>query len=305
MMYHQRLANSKEADQIAPLWREFLQQRAKHDPSMVLKPDFDYVTYVQRKLNSPSIFGFLLQWGESQEIVGFLFVYVQDELALIDGDFFDDSPFQPKRIGGALGMYIQEKHRQPEGISLLIEAALRKAEELKVSDIDLLISAEQTGIHTILARKFGFQKAAVQYTKHFEVESSELPNLPQKVADYPSFSLPAPQPIPLKDPQTQQPIFNPQGKPVFLYPLKNAQGELLKSRSGLPIFATPLRDPSTQDWVFDAQGNLVVCPPILDELGKVKEKNGIPVFQTPLYQQVEGKLGLKQDEQGNYLFDEY
>ena len=73
-------------------------------------------------------------------------------------------------------MYVQEFHRKPSTITLLTEAAIAKAEELKVTDIDLLISIDQTGIHALLER-FGFTKAAIQYTKHYDITGTNLPNL--------------------------------------------------------------------------------------------------------------------------------
>jgi hypothetical protein len=57
-----------------------------------------------------------------------------------------------------------------------MEAAIAKAEELKVTDIDLLISIDQRGIHALLER-FGFIKSAIQYTKHYEITDENLPNL--------------------------------------------------------------------------------------------------------------------------------
>jgi hypothetical protein len=46
----------------------------------------------------------------------------------------------------------------------------------------------------------------------------------------------------------------------------------------------------------------VVCPIAYGEDGKVKELDGIPQFCTPTYDYVNGKLILKQDDFGNYLF---
>jgi hypothetical protein len=97
---------------------------------------------------------------------------------------------------------------------------------------------------------------------------------------------------------------NFKGEQVFLHPVRNEAGEVLRSSNGLPIYPTPLRDPYTQDWVFDLLGELVVCPVLLDEEGKVVEEGGIPRFKMPLYEQVEGQLRLRQNEEGNYLFDE-
>ncbi len=302
-MYQQRLGNLEDATAIASLWKTFLKERSQQDLSMILKADFDYLSYVKKKLESPSIYTFILEESDSKQIVGFLSTYFHDETSTFDYESIGNSPFQPRRVGGAIGMYIQPKHRQPEAISLLVESALALSEKLKISDLDLLISIEQTGVHKLLER-FGFKKAAIQYTKHYQIDESELPSLEPPVAEKISIKMPVAGLIPLRDPQTQQSVINPQGKQVFLHPLKNELGESLKSSNGLPIYGTPLRDPETQDWVFDAQGNLVTCPVLLDENNNLIEYQGIPIFSPPLYERSGNKLRLKQDEKGNYLFAE-
>ncbi len=300
-MYYQRQANLDDATKIAPLWKAFLQKRSKHDPSIILKPNFDYVAYIKQKLESESIYGFLLEHGEKKDIVGFLFVYVHDETSYLDNGGITDSPFQPRRMGGAIGMYIKEEHRKPEAITLLVESAIALAKELKISNIDLLISMEQKGIHKLLER-FGFKKAAIQYTQNYEITHEDLPKLGTPKTQGIAVKMPTPSLIPLRDPLTQQPVINPQGKQVFLHPVTNEAGEILRSSNGLPVYPTPLRDPQTQDWVFDKSGELVVCPVELESMGKVKEHNGIPVFQKPIFEQIDDKLVLKTDEMGNYLF---
>jgi len=72
----------------------------------------------------------------------------------------------------------------------------------------------------------------------------------------------------------------------------------------LPIYPTPLRNPQTQELVFNELGELVTCPVVFDEFGKVTEKQGIPIFKKPIYEMIQGKLRLKRDNQGNYLFEE-
>lgn len=301
-MYSQRLATSNDASEIAPLWMAFLQERSQYDLSMILIPDFDYVSYVKQKLESRSIYTFVLELAENRHIVGFLCVYFHDEIPSLNYEGMTDTPFKPRRIGGAIGMYVQPEHRQPEAITLLVESAIALSEELKITDFDLLISMEQTGVHKLLER-FGFKKAAIQYTKHSDIEESELPKLEYPISEEISVKMPPPSMIPLRDPKTQQPVINPQGKQVFLHPLKNKLGESLKSSNGLPVYATPLRDPQTQEWVFNELGELVTCPVVLDELGKVKEKQGIPLFKQPTYEFFDGKLRLKKDDNGNYLFE--
>jgi hypothetical protein len=211
-----------------------------------------------------------------------------------------ENPFVPRRVGAVLGMYVEESHRKPSTITLLTEAAIAKAEELKVTDIDLLISIDQTGIHALLER-FGFTKAAIQYTKHYDITETNLPDLRPSYENS-GATISNPGAIPLKDPQTQALVRNAQGEGVYLYPLTDESGEWLKNSRGLPIYPIPVRDPQSQEWVFDESGELVVCPVAYDEQGKIQELEGIPQFRLPTYDYVEGKLMLKQDNRGNYLF---
>ncbi|MDJ0599675.1 MAG: GNAT family N-acetyltransferase [Crocosphaera sp.] len=229
--------------------------------------------------------------------------YVHDETPSLDYENINDSPFLPRRIGGAIGMYIQPQHRKPEAIGLLVESAIAFAQELKISDLDLLISIEQTGVQKLL-EKFGFKKAAIQYSQHYDISNQDLPKLQTPTSQNIAVKIPTPGMIPLRDPKTQQPVINPQGKQVFLHPVKNELGESLKSSNGLPIYSTPLRDPQTQDWVFNDLGELVVCPVILDENNNIIEHQGIPIFCPPLYERLGDKLSLKKDDKGNYLFAE-
>ena len=300
--YQQRPATLKDAALIAPLWKAFLEERSHQDPSIILKKNFNYVSYVKQKLQSPSVYGSLLEYGENQYIVGFLFVYVQDKASSLASDDITNNPFQPCRMDGVIGMYIKKEHRHLEGIKLLVDEAMTLAEKLKISDIDLLISVEQTGIHKLLER-FGFKKVAIEYTKHYEILDQVLPPLKNEVSHGISLKIPQPQLIPLRDPQTKQPVINPSGEQVFLHPLIDNEGKFLRGSNGFPVYPTPLRDPQTQDWVFDDSGELITCPISLDETGRVKEKNGVPLFKTPIYEKVDGILKLKQDEFGNYLFE--
>ncbi len=120
-MYSQRLATPNDASAIAPLWMAFLEERSQYDLSMVLIPNFDYVSYVKEKLESRSIRTFVLEYSENGQIVGFLCVYFHDEMT--------DTPFQRRRIGGAIGMYVQPRHRKAEAITLLVESAIALSEE--------------------------------------------------------------------------------------------------------------------------------------------------------------------------------
>ncbi|CCQ64819.1 hypothetical protein CWATWH0402_1827 [Crocosphaera watsonii WH 0402] len=69
---------------------------------------------------------------------------------------------------------------------MLVEGAIALAQKLKISDIDLLISIEQTGVHKLLER-FGFKKAAIQYTQHYEIKDKNLPPLKPQVSQSSKF----------------------------------------------------------------------------------------------------------------------
>jgi ribosomal protein S18 acetylase RimI-like enzyme len=300
MSYIQRIATLSDISAIAPLWKAFVEARSQADSSMRLKTEFDYERYVTYQLKKPLSFGFLLEYAE--EIVGFLFIYIYDETPPPQLSALEmlENPFVPRRVGAVLGLYVQEAHRKPSTINLLIEAAIAKAEELKVTDIDLLISIEQTGIHALLER-FGFTKAAIQYTKHYDITDNNLPNLRPSYQDL-EIAVPNPGKIPLKDPQTQKVVQNVKGETVYLKPLTDESGKWLKSSRGLPIYPIPVRDPQTQQWIFDESSELVVCPVALNEKGEIQELDGIPQFCLPIYDYQEGKLALKRDSEGQYVF---
>lgn len=311
-IYTHRLAAVEDAKAIAPLWAAFAEERAAADPSMVLKPNFDFEKYVAHQLNKPLSYCFVLEYqtGNSPEIVGCLFIYFYDEAPppMLPVEMLEEheleNPFMTRRVGSVLGMYVEPEHRQAEAIQLIANAGIEKAEEMQVSDIDLLIAADQTGIQALLKRA-GFTQAAVQFSKHYQVpEDAELPNLhlPHPELDFPEP--PTPGAMPLRDHKTSELVYNIQGEPVFIYPLTNDSGELLKTVEGLPIYPTPLRDPQTDGWVFDRSGQLVVCPVLLDENGDIFQCQGIPQFRLPLYEFVGGKLGLKRDDSGAVLFSD-
>jgi ribosomal protein S18 acetylase RimI-like enzyme len=311
-IYTHRLASVEDAKAIAPLWAAFATERAAADPSMVLKPNFDFEKYVANQLNKPLSYCFLLEYktSNSPQIVGCIFIYFYDEAPppLLPAEMLEEheqeNPFMTRRVGSVLGMYVEPEHRQPEAIQLIANAAIQKAEEMQVSDIDLLIAADQTGIQALLKRA-GFTQAAVQFTKHYKVaNNAELPSLhiPHPELDLPEP--PTPGAMPLRDPQTNELVYNSQGEPVFIYPLTDDSGELLKTVDGLPIYPTPLRDPQTDGWVFDAEGELAVCPVLLDDSGDIFQCQGIPQFCPPVYEFVGGKIGLKRDESGAVVFSD-
>ncbi len=238
-------------------------------------------------------------------IVGFFFTYTYDETPPpncpedLRQEHEWENPFLPRRVGGVLGLYVHPEHRHAAAIQSLIETGIEYAQQQKLTDIDLLISAEQTGIHRLLER-FGFTQAAVQYTKHYDIPTdTPLPSLHSTHPEFPEVQPPEPAALALHDPTTGELIRNPQGEPAFRLPLRDENGELLRTSSGLPVYPDLVRDPQTQQWVFDGDGELVVCPLLRDKDGIV-EYRGIPQFHPPAYQR--GQLRLQQDDRGNYVF---
>ncbi|MCL1466082.1 GNAT family N-acetyltransferase [Argonema galeatum] len=307
MPYTHRLATPEDAKAIAPLMSAFSQERESADPSMILKPKYDFEQYVAYQLTKPLSFCWVLE-DNNKSIVGFFFAYTYDENppATLPEELRQhqerENPFQPRRVGSVLGLYVQPKHRHPEAIKQLIEAGIQKAESLQVTDIDVLISAEQTGIQSLLER-LGFQKAAVQYTRHYDIaKDAELPSLHPPHPELPEVTPPAPSAIPLRDPHTNELVRKPNGEPIFLMPLRDEKGELILTADNLPIYPTPLRDPKENNWVFDASGELVVCPVLRDESDRIMEHQGIVQFHPPAYELVEGGLRLKRDAEGNCVF---
>lgn len=310
MTYTHRLATSADSQAIAPLWKAFAIERETIDPSMTIKPNFDFEKYVSHQLNKPLSYCYLLEYQTNNkiQIVGCLFIYFYDEAPppMLPAEFSAqhelENPFLPRRVGSVLGLYVQPEHRQPENILLLVNAAIKKAELMQVSDIDLLIAADQKGIQAFLKRS-GFTPAAVQFTKHYDLSNnSDLPSLYPPHPDLNLPELPLPGAMALRDIKTNELVYNKQDKPVFIYPLTDSHGELIKTSNDLPIYPTPLQDPQTQEWVFDTNGELVVSPILQDEKGQVLEYQGIPQFHPPCYKIVGGKLVLEQDDSGDYLF---
>lgn len=304
--YSHRLATAEDANDLAPLWQAFAAERESIDPSMLVKPNFDFEKYVTNQIEKPLSFCWLLEQNNS--IIGCLFIYYYDEAPpaslpeyLIQQHHIEN-PFQSRRVGSVLGMYVQPEHRKSEAILMLAKAAIAHAKTMKVSDIDLLIAADQTGIQAILQRA-GFTKAAVQYTRHYDMAmDAELPSLHPPHPELPDVELPAPRAIPLRHPQTNELLRNSQGEPVFLMPLVDEQGELLKSSSGQNIYPELLLDPATNSWIIDAEDKLVACPILWDENGQIVENQDIVQFYRPAYQIVDGKPCLMRDETGKYVF---
>ena len=79
--------------------------------------------------------------------------------------------------------FIDPEHRDPKAIQILAKAGIDKAEEMKVTDIDLLVCAEQTGMQALL-KKWGFKQQAFQFCKHYTIDSQEeLPDLHQPLPE--------------------------------------------------------------------------------------------------------------------------
>ncbi|GGA27657.1 hypothetical protein [Okeania sp. KiyG1] len=310
MNYTHRLATPADSQTIAPLWKEFAIERQNIDPSMKIKPNFDFEKYVTHQLSKPLSFGYVLEYETNNQIqiVGCILVYCYDEAPPPDlpAEFLAEheleNPFLPRRVGSVLGLYVQPEHRLQENILLLVTAAIKKAELMQVSDIDVLIAADQKGIQAFLKRS-DFTPAAVQFTKHYDISNNtELPSLHPP---HPDLDLPKP-PLPgamaLRDIKTNELVYNKEEKPVFIYPLTDSNGELIKTSNDMPVYPNPLQDPQTQDWVFDTNGDLVVSPILQDEKGQVFEYQGLPQFHPPCYKMLGGKLILERDDSGNYLF---
>ncbi|MEM6254090.1 MAG: GNAT family N-acetyltransferase [Cyanobacteria bacterium P01_D01_bin.156] len=295
---------------IADHWKNFVLERTQENPSVAVKDGFDFEKYAAHQISKPLSFCWLLKTQDSSLVtdhkaVGFLIGNYYDESpsSNLSQDFRarhrDLHPYQYRRIGSVLAFYVEPEHRTLEAIKLLVDAALQHADSMKVSDIDLMVGAHLSGLHALL-EKLGFSRTAVQYTRHYDLPKGiDLPNLHPPLPDIADLKPPVPRSLPLRDPKTGLLVKNPQGEPVFLQPLTV---ESTAEKPQLPLYPTPVRDPQTQSFVFDKQGNLVVCPVLKDENGNIFMHEGNPQFQTPAYQYLHGKLHLKQDDEGNYLF---
>lgn len=313
----QRLARIEDIESLSSLYKSFIQQRSllvKYNVESqsncdVVKSDFDYNQYIEYQLKQRHHYCFVLEVKTTQEIVGFLLTYAYDESPSPDLKInapFLQSPFQPRRIGSVIGLYIKPKYRQPSTINLLVEAAIAKAKELKLTDIELLIDVEEKGIQALLKRA-DFKPTAIQYSRHFEVDDTNLPSLSNNYSTGEEPELVKSKlsvfPIPLRDLKTKQIVKNPQGEDVFLEPLKDKNNNYLRNPQGMPIYPIPIRDPQTNNWVFNQRGKLVCCPILTDKKGNIIYDNqGMVKFCIPVYERKKGKLQLKVDEQGDYIF---
>ncbi|MDJ1178441.1 GNAT family N-acetyltransferase [Roseofilum sp. BLCC_M91] len=315
MIYTCHLATQEDTAKIAPLMAAFSQERAAIDPTRTLKPDFDFEGYISDRINKPLHYFWLLEHTEPKlpnysAIVGYLFVYAQDEAPPPDlpADLVhrhhEARMYEPRRVGTALAFYIHPRHRKPKAIKQLIEAGIQQAKEWKITDLDVQVGADRQGLQALLER-CGFTRTAVQYTCHFNLSpDEELPSLHPPHPQQHPIAIPEFDALPLRDPHTQELVMNAEGKPVFLKPLRNEAGEVLKTSQGLPVYPTPVQDPQTQAWVFDRSGELLTCPVLRDRQGQVVEYQGIPQYRPPVYHISQGQVTLKQDGEGRYLFCE-
>lgn len=310
MAYQHRLATLEDVDAIAPLMLAFAEERSSIDPSLTLKKDYDFRQYITYQLQKSNCFCLVLEDQKSNFIVGFFFFFAYDEAPPpqlpenLRHQYEQESPFLSRRVASALGLYVQQQHRNAEAIQQLILAGIGYVDQLKVSDIDVLISAEQKGIQSLLER-LGFTKSAVQYTRHYDISSdAELPSLHPAHPELLDLELPEPSAIPLRNPETNELVRNDRGEPVFLFPLRDEKGQLVKTSNQQPIYPIPLREPKNNKWVFNRVGQLIVSPVLLDEQGQVFECQGIPQFYQPAYQFIDGSLSLQQDENGYYIFSD-
>ena len=313
MSYTHRLATPEDAPKIAPLMAAFSRERAEIDRTRQLKSDFDFTAFIRDRLSQPFHDIWLLEYNENKvpnqtTAIGYLFTHFRDEAPPSDlpSDLADrhrqNRPYEFRRVGTALGFYIHPKHRQPKVIKQFIEVGIEQARELKISDLDIQVGADKTGLQKLLKR-LGFQQTSVQYTLHFDLpQDAELPSLHPSSSQRETPDFPQPDRLPLRDLNTQQIVCDPQGEPIFLTPLKNEEGELLKTSKGLPIYPTPICHPQTRNYLFNEAGKLVVSPVLRDDNGEIIEQNGIPIFHPPAYQFVKGQLQLHKSSTGEYIF---
>lgn len=184
-----RMAEMDDAVPLVPLWKEFCRERAAVDPSMILKQRFDYEAFSRYVLGQPLSFCLLLDAVPTSSpdptdpiLAGFLSFFYFDESppgqspdAARRGTY--DNPFEPRRCCNIFGIYVKPPFRQQGGASLMLNQWVAHTEEMKVSDIDVLISSDQVGLQKYF-RTSGFAEAAVQFTRHRNVPRGvPLPNL--------------------------------------------------------------------------------------------------------------------------------
>jgi hypothetical protein len=295
--YQTRLATLTDLDVISSLWQEFTEERLRLDPTLLIASNFDFTEYVKQHLSRDSTFCWLLETSEvlsppnlsnQTKNVGFLCTYIYTESQPSAAPPI--TPFQPRKVGAVLALYINPECRQLEGVNLLINTALNGAMELQVSDLELLIP-EDAGIQSLLVR-LGFTKVAVQYAKHLQAPVKSYEN--NKNID---------EKVPLRDLETNEIIRDKSGNTIYLSALKDEQGNILKDSSGLLLYPLPVRDPQTSEWLFNLDGTIALCPPLLNENGKVIESDGLTQFRSPVYEIRDGTIKIKCNQDGSLLFE--
>ena len=309
-MYITRLATIADRTQIAPLWKAFAQERVKRDSSVQIKPDFDFVEYVGQQIQKPLSFCYVVEHclessSAQKTIVGFLHTYAYDEAPSANRSpvflqqHHQANPFTYRRVGTVMGLYIEEEHRRLEVINQLVEAAMQRAETLKLTDINISASVEQVSLHKLLKR-LGFSQTVVQYQKHYEYSPTDnLPDLhPESIKNLPSIG----QPQPLRNLKTKELVRNRDGKVAQITPTIDIQGNLLKTSQGLPIYPPPVLNPQTQEFIFKDDGELLLCPLLIDEQGQIIEKEGKVMFGSPVIELKNGESYFQRNEKGDYVF---
>jgi ribosomal protein S18 acetylase RimI-like enzyme len=305
MSYNHRLATNDDRNAIAIMLKIVYQEWAELDRAVTLKPDLDIETHVASLLAKPHTYCILLEDNEANsKIIGCLITQYYDEscpsvLTEYEATQHENTrAFMPRRVCTVLGLYIDPAYRdRPTAIQHLIDAGIEQTDRIGVNAIDLGVLANLTAFHKLLERN-GFRQATVQYTMPREIACDrKLVSLHE-----PTFSNSDGIPIPLIDPKTNQQIKNPAGEIVFLYPLQDETGNTLRSSQGKAIYPCPINDPETQAWLFQPDGKLAVCPVVCDRNGQIVEQNGIPQFYLPDYQLINGKLQLKTNPDGSYVF---
>ncbi|OJJ15747.1 hypothetical protein BI308_24100 [Roseofilum reptotaenium AO1-A] len=278
--YTCRLATLEDAAEIALLWAKFAHEREMADPALSIKSDFNFQAYIVQQLKRPLSYGWVLEDAQkTPSIVGCLLVYCYDEAPPPNlplewqSEHKLNNPFKPRRVGSVLGLYIEPEYRNPQTIQLLTDAALDKAYEMKVSHLDILVSAQQTGMQAFLNRS-GFTKPAVQYTRELAIiDEGELPM--KTLEGLPIYA------NPVRHPQTQDWVFDRQGNLLVCPVVKDDTGQVLELQ-GIPQFYPP-----DYEWVNgelrlkqDEQGNYVFCDVERDREGTiVLSPDGFPLFK--------------------------
>jgi GNAT superfamily N-acetyltransferase len=170
--YTVRPADPADLPVVVDLWWSFVRERAEVDRALRLKPGFDFPRFVDRLLGTPGTFCLLAEHrangGDAPAPAGCLVWYLDVEP--------DDpaSPFEPRRCGKVLGLYVDPSHRRSGCTSLLVDTALAHGESFGITDIDVLVAQEQAALHALIETK-GLSRVAIQFTRHLGPLSPRAP----------------------------------------------------------------------------------------------------------------------------------